>query len=125
MEIRIYLTLTLLVFVCSENKSFGQAITVKNSIVIINNKSSEKENYYKEAIYKANMEGYRLKETNDTLKFKEGFDCVLLSAKELSNKGITIDVNSYQEHFVYNYRKPEFSITDDGHLVATFIKISK
>ena len=125
MKIRVYLCLALLAFVCSENKSFGQGITVKNSIVIINNKSPEKENYFKEAIYKANMEGYRLKETNDTLKFKEGFDCVLISARELSNKGIAIVTDSYQEHFVYNYRKPEFSITEDGQLVATFIKISK
>lgn len=125
MKIGFCLSFILWMIVGSPNLVLGQGATVKNSIVIVNNKFPDKENYYKEAIYKANMEGYRLRETNDTLKFKEGFDCVLLSAKELLNKGIAIDLDSYQLNFVYNYRKPEFSITDDGYLVATYIKVSK
>ena len=125
MKLLTYLSFTIIVSIASNNAAIAQGATVKNSIVIVNNTIPEKESYYKEAIYKANMESYRLREKNDTLKFKEGFDCVLLSAKELSNKGITIDVDSYQKDFVYNFRKPEFSITNDGYLVATYIKVSK
>ncbi len=124
MKPTLYIFLLLITLLAGSKKILAQT-TVKNSIIIINNKSPEKETFYKESIYKANMEPYRLKEKNDTVKFAEGFQCVILAAKQLAATGITIDADLYQSNFVYNYRKPEFSITEDGHLIATYIKVSK
>ena len=120
-----YLALVFLGLTLFPAVALAKGGTIKNSIVIQNNKNPEKEGYYKDAIYKANMEGYRLKEKDVTLQFAEGFQCVLLSAQTLKSKGINIDVDSYLTDFPYPYKMPVFSLTGDGHLIATYQKISK
>ncbi len=120
-----YLALVFLGLTLFPAVALAQGGTIKNSIVIQNNKSPEKEGYYKDAIYQANMEGYRLKEKDVTLQFAEGFQCVMLSAKSLKNKGIKIDVDSYLLDFPYSYKMPLFSLTADGHLIASYQKVSK
>lgn len=103
----------------------AQSPTIKNSIKIQNNIIPSKEEYYKAVIYRANMENYRLYDKDVILPFQEGFECVMLSAKSLAERGITIDVDSYQKEFSSNFVLPLFSITEDGHLIATYQKVGK
>ena len=103
----------------------AQNTTVKNSIKIQNNKFPDKEEFYKSSIYKADMESYRLRDKDVILAFSEGFECVMLSARYLANKGITIDVDSYQTNFSFNFKLPVFSIAENGNLIATYQKVGK
>lgn len=96
--------------------------TVPNSIEIKNNKHPEKEKYYKDLIYKADMENYRLKEKDVVLKFTEGFECVLLSAKSLAASGKHINTDSYQMEFPEGFIMPSFSISQNGTLIAGYTK---
>ena len=118
-------------FVCSvilllsNRVLIAQGATVKNSIIIQKNKTPNKQEFYQSAIYRADMESYRLRCKDVILTFSEGFECVLLSAKSVSEKGILIDVNSYQTDFSDNFILPTFSITADGYLVALYQKAVK
>ena len=112
-------------FILQSLEMKAQTATVENSIKIQNNKFSDKEEYYTAAIYESNLESYRLRDKDVTLTFSEGFECVLFSATALANKGIKIDVNSYQTEFDSKFILPTFSITEDRKLIATYKKISK
>ena len=103
----------------------AQSWTIKKSILIKNNKFPEKEEYYKAAIYKADMESYRLRDKDVVLTFAEGFECVMLSARSVANNGVAIDVDSYQKDFSFNFKLPVFSIGENGNLIATYKKVGK
>ncbi len=103
----------------------AQSTTIKNSIKIQNNKFPDKEEFYKSSIYKADMESYRLREKDVVLIFSEGFECVMLSARSLANKGIMIDLDSYQTSFSFNFKLPVFSLAENGNLIATYQKVGK
>jgi hypothetical protein len=107
------------------NSIWAQGGTLKNSLKIQNNKFPSKEEYYKVAIYKASMENYRLRDKDVVLTFSEGFECVMLSAKSLAERGVTVDIDSYQTDFSYNFVLPIFSLTEDGHLIAIYQKVGK
>ena len=62
---------------------FAQSKTIPNSFSILNNKSPEKEAFYKKCIEAADMEQYRLRTQRSRLIFENGFEVELLSAKEL------------------------------------------
>jgi len=118
----IYLCLLILFFCRNIHAQIG---TIEKSITIENNLHPEKEAYYKESIYKANMEQYRLKDKNVTLHFSEGFDCVLLAAKALFSQGIKIDETLYPSDFDPKLEAPKFSLSPDGFLLALHTKHSK
>ncbi|MHB8260673.1 MAG: hypothetical protein ACYDCN_06665 [Bacteroidia bacterium] len=102
--------------------------TIPNSFKIINNNHPEKEAFYIASIEKANMENYRLKDKEVILKFDNGFECVMLSAKDLFMIGKSINAVNYQESFPINFSLPFFNILQDGHLMAKYPnkgKISK
>ncbi len=103
----------------------AQVTTIKNSIVIKNNHHPEKETFYKEAIYRSEMENFRLREKDVVLKFSDGFECVMLSAKTLKEKGENIDLNNYQMDFIPKFVLPIFTITQEGMLVASYEKVIK
>ncbi len=103
----------------------AQTQAASNSIIIKNNQHPEQEAFYKGAILRANMEAYRLKSTNVTITFAEGFECELVAASTLVQLGSPIDVDSYQNSFSTNFILPVFSITADGYLIATYQKTGK
>ena len=103
----------------------AQTQAASNSIIIKNNQHPEQEAFYKGAILRANMETYRLKSTNVTITFAEGFECELVAASTLVQLGSPIDVDSYQNSFSTNFILPVFSITADGYLIATYQKTGK
>jgi hypothetical protein len=106
-------------------RSFSQTGTLPNSIQIQNNSIKEKELFYLASIYKADMEAYRLKNTDVTVDFSNGFQCVLYSAEKLRSKGILVDINSYKEKFDERFRLPLFSVCEDGQLTALYPKVFK
>jgi hypothetical protein len=113
----------LLVFIISFlNVAYAQQ-TAKNSITIQNNQHPEKEQYYKDLIYKADMENYRLKEKDVVLKFTEGFECVLLSAQKISKLGKSVSVESYKTEFTEEFVMPSFSISQNGTIMAAYPKV--
>jgi hypothetical protein len=99
---------------------FGFSQTIPNSFKITNNKHPEKETFYIASIEKANMEKYRLKNKEVTLSFDNGFDCVMLSAKELFTSGENVNPTNYQESFSDRFSLPVFTVLDDGHLIAGY-----
>jgi hypothetical protein len=86
---------------------------------------SDKREFYMASIAKADMESYRLREKEVVIEFKEGFKCVLPSAKQLIIKGYQIDPNAYKTDFDKKFVMPVFKILADGHLVAEYEKVFK
>ena len=103
--------------------SFSQ--TIANSFKITNNRHPENETFYTSSILKADMEKYRLRDKEVTIKFENGFDCVMLSAKQLFLKGIKINALNYEEAFPVLFSMPVFSILQDGHLMAVYQNVSE
>lgn len=71
------------------------------------------------------MEKYRLRDKEITLKFENGFDCVMMSAKQLFLKGVSVNAMNYEEKFAPLYTLPVFTILQDGHLMATYMNASE
>ena len=63
---------------CSLN-ILGQNKTLPNSIILKGVTDDSKLKYFETCILNASMESFRLKETDVIIKFKEGFECTLLS----------------------------------------------
>ena len=107
---------------------FASAQTIPNSFKIINNRHPEKESFYIASITKANMEKFRLQDKEVTLKFDNGFDCIMTSAKQLFLNGNNINATSYELEFTKDYSLPNFNILESGQLMAVYtskIKQSK
>ncbi len=108
---------------------FGFSQTLPNSFKITNSRHPENEAFYYTSIEKADMEKYRLKDKEVTLKFENGFECVLFSAKELFMNGRNINAASYEENFPKKFTLPVFNMLESGQLVAIYpsarIKITK
>ena len=94
--------------------------TVPGSFKIINNNHKEQEAFYISSIEQANMENYRLKDKNVTIHFENGFDCVMISAKELFMNGKSLHAGTYPESFSATYTLPVFFILPEGGIVASY-----
>ncbi|MFN5183014.1 MAG: hypothetical protein ACK5D5_08315 [Bacteroidota bacterium] len=119
------ISLKAFVFIFLFSFRFFSQTTSPDSFTITGNSSPEKENFFKQSISKSNLETYRLKEKQVVLEFKNGFKCVLFSAKELFLKGMKIDINTYQENFDSKFALPVFEINKDGWITAGFSSKSK
>jgi hypothetical protein len=104
---------------------FGAAQTIPNSFKLTNNLHTEKEAFYVASIEKADMEKYRLKDKEVTLKFENGFECTLFSAKELFMNGRSINAASYEESFPRRFMLPVFTILESGQLMARYQNMGK
>ena len=98
----------------------GYSQTIPNSFKIINNRHPENEAFYITSIEKASMEKYRLKDKEVTLTFENGFDCVMLSAKELFMSGKKVNAANYEESFSSKFILPVFTVIDGGQLTARY-----
>lgn len=103
----------------------GFTQTIPNSFKIINNRHSENEAFYIASITKADMEKYRLRDKEVTLRFENGFDCVMIPAKQLFLKGMNINASNYEEKFPPLFALPVFNIIPDGHLMATYMNANE
>lgn len=98
----------------------AQQKTFPNSFIIQKNGLPEKAAFYTACILKSNVEQYRLKDKEVILVFQEGFECLLLSASSIKQKGLNIDITAYlTEH---RSLLPVFSILESGHLIAHYTK---
>ena len=104
---------------------FGLSQTIPNSFKITNNRHPENAAFYTTSIEKANMENYRLRDKEVTITFENGFDCVMLSAKELFLKGTKLNAMNYEEKFAPLVSLPVFTILQDGHLMAVYQNVSE
>jgi hypothetical protein len=104
----------LFTFCCFSQKT----TTLTESFEIINNSAPDQSEFYTQSILNSNLEPYRLKDKRVTLKFKNGFSLVLLSAKELFVKGLNINMNSYKELHDTSVPLPIFSVTPNGWIGA-------
>lgn len=114
-----------LLFIGLGNFAQSPASTVPGSFQLVKNQSPEKAAFYSGAILKSNLESYRLKNKRVVLEFKNGFECELLSAKELFLKGDKVDMNTYSENFDKDFVLPVFSVSDNGWLMAEYITTGK
>ncbi len=69
-------------------------------------------------ISKSNMESFRLQDARTTLTFSNGFEIILLSAKELQAAGLITNVSSYKAAFAPNYKLPKFYLNQIGQIGA-------
>ena len=99
---------------------FAFAQTIPGSFKLINNQHPEQESFYIASITKADMESYRLQSKEVTVHFENGFDCVMVSAKELFMNGKSLNAGNYSESFLANYTLPVFFILPEGGIVATY-----
>jgi hypothetical protein len=105
-------------FLVFKGNVFCQLKTLPNSFVLQGDFDKSKTSFYENSILAASMETYRLKESDVVLKFKDGFECVMYSAKSLFLKGISIEVNNYKDSFPKDYILPIFTIYSNGQLGA-------
>jgi hypothetical protein len=97
----------------------AQEKTYPSSFTIIGENDQQKLDFYSESILNASMENYRLLDTDLTLKFKEGFECIMFSAKKVAaSGGSNINLSNYLETFPSKYILPVFSITQDGKILG-------
>ena len=99
--------------------------TISGSFKITNNMHPENETFYLTSIGKANMEKFRLRDKEVTLEFENGFQCVLLSAKEVFIRGGSIKPDDYQDNFPMTYTLPLFNISQSGLIMAQSKKLDK
>jgi hypothetical protein len=119
---------TLLLFSNTGFSQNNQNKTFPNSFVIHGKLSEDKLNFYSKSIEAADFEQFRCKDQTITLKFKNGFELELLSAKDLTvkNKIQGIDFNKYSNpaHDA-GYKYPLFEIHESGFITAELQPISK
>ena len=96
--------------------------TIKNSFIIHGaNLSSDQLNFYAKSIEAADFEQFRLQTENVILKFKNGFNLELISAKDLVVRNIKsdLDLNTYTNYAANaNYKYPLFEIIASGWVTA-------
>jgi hypothetical protein len=106
----------------------GQSRTLSNSFVIHGKLTDDQLKFYTKSIEAADFEQFRCKEQTITLKFKNGFELELLSAKDLTvkNKVQGIDFNKYSDPVANpGYVYPLFEIHETGFITAEVQSISK
>ena len=115
---RLFILLLFAAF-CTPASISAQEKTYPSSFTIVGENDQQKLDFYSASILNASMENYRLLDTDLTLKFKEGFECIMFSAKKVSASGNSnINLSNYLESFPSKYILPVFSITHDGKIVG-------
>jgi len=71
-------------------------------------------------ISQSQFENFRLLDKRVTLNFDNGFDIILLSAKELQQAGLLKDITSYQTSFPPKYQLPVFHLNQKGQIAAGY-----
>jgi hypothetical protein len=71
-------------------------------------------------ISRSNLEGFRLLDQRVTLTFDNGFDIILLSAKELQQLGMLSNTASYQATFPGDFTLPKFHLNPNGQIAAEY-----
>ncbi len=77
------------------------------------------------ALVKQDLEPYRLYDKRTTLKFDNGFDVELLSAKELEALHMIPDAATYHEVFLPGFRMPVFHMAGSGFVTAAYTIFDK
>ena len=95
-------------------------INKKASFTVVSNNSSQSSDYFLNALTDANMENYRLRNVDVKIVFKEGAEVHLLSAAKLKDNGENIDLTSYKVNFSSGFTIPEFSVGNQGRLLAEY-----
>lgn len=93
-------------------------VNKKASFEIVSNNSSQSSDYFLNALSDANMETYRLRNTDVKITMKQGAELLILSATKLVDKGENLDLNLYKVKFHDNYDLPIFSVDSNGRLLA-------
>lgn len=115
--------LSFLLFFCLLSKAQH---TIKGSFKIINSTDKEKEAFYVSSIENADMEVYRLKNKEVTLHFENGFDCILISAKDLYLIDNKINPSQYNDTtLMEDISLTTFFITDSGLIKAKLSQVGK
>lgn len=96
----------------------AQSKTLPGSFEINNLKDESKRELYTKAIENANFEQYRLQNHDVTLKFENGFEVSLLSAKNLFLKNYSINPKDYKEQYDSNYLLPVFYVQNEDQIIA-------
>jgi hypothetical protein len=104
----------------------GQNKTIPNSFIIHGDIGKDKLAFYTKSIEAADFEQFRLKSEPLILKFKNGFELELLSAKDLivKNKEQKIDINRYVE-IKPTDKYPLFQVLDSGWIAAEAASLTK
>ena len=76
-------------------------------------------------ICKSHFENFRLLDKRVTLTFDNGFDIILLSAKELQQSGLLTDISAYLPAFPPDFKLPAFHINQSGQIAAAYPVNSK
>lgn len=115
---KLYLYLVFLIFLFSLHQNIFAQDTA--AFVITGNRNAENTERYIEALNKADMSNYRLQDKRVRITFTSGVEIELLSAKELAEKGMKIEVAGFLKEFDTGYQLPQFSLDGNGHILALY-----
>lgn len=97
----------------------GISAQISSSFIIIEKGKEADSSPYIEALNKADMNNYRLLDKRVRIIFDAGVIAELLSAKELSAKGIKIQLDKFREEFPVNFQLPQFALKN-GFIIALY-----
>jgi hypothetical protein len=125
-----FFTILIVVFFIKTTAVLAQNITtIPNSFIIHGeNLQSSDVDFYTKSILAADMEQFRLQTETVVLKFKNGFDLELISAKDLVIKNIAqnVDITKYTNFpSLPNYKYPLFEVLKTGFITAEVKALSK
>jgi len=117
------LGLIFLAFILGGKNGFAQkSVTISSTYKLEAKTLKQVKSYYANALDKANMESYRLKNDDVVISFKDGAKCILYSASRMSNQGMKINLSDYKNKFPEEFTLPIFSVHQSGHLLADYKK---
>ena len=103
----------------------AQNKTIPNSYIIKNLKEESLKDFFMKSIENADFEQYRLKSKSITLKFENGFDLVLLAAREIGINNSKVLVATYSDVEPEPDSLPLFFIQDTGMITGKVTTKSK
>ena len=74
------------------------------------------------SILQSDFEPFRYRDQRVLLEFTNGLKVELLSARELADQGVHLNLNNYKETDTPGYRPPVFTFNADGTISALFQK---
>jgi hypothetical protein len=104
--------------------AFGQEENGR-SYTILDSKNIENIQTYIDALNKANMKYYRLKNQRSSIVFDTGVVVELFSAIECEGNNVNIDSIEYPIGFDLTRKLPKFSIGVDNHILVECQLVSK
>jgi len=103
----------------------ANAQTAPQSFVIVNSGSVRNINAYVDALNHNNIDRYRHMDQRTTMYFKGGVEVQLLSAREMENLGLPVDMGAVNTTQLDRMRHSQFDLHPSGRILELVTPVKK